>query len=540
MNARMNTHQNQRVVVTESTVDLSRYMHDPVGYVRDVLGAELTAQQKLIAVAVDEGEPVLVESGHNVGKTFLAAALVNWWYDTRNPSATITTAPTQRDVRDLLWTEIRLQRQRSGLPMSFAGPRDAQMMTGHDHYAKGFTASRGESFQGRHRQAMFFVFDECEGIEPNYWTTMKTMYQRGKGHAVLAIGNPTTTSSQAYLESLATYKDGKPKWKRFNLSALDHPNVAAGLRGETEPVPHAVTLQQVEDWIADWCLPVADVDRKPTDFQWPPLVGKWWRPGPIAEPRILGRRPSGGVHSVWSDYLWSLIESAVIEMPIWQVPQIGNDVAHFGDDFTTFHVRCGGNSLHHEAVNGWEPPETAHRLKELCSEWCDWQNKRVAAVEPLQGIRPEEILCKIDGDAWGKSVLSLGRGWNWICVCASSTATVKSAFPNRRSELWFDTAYRAKQGLLSIRELPQDVRGRLRIQALTPTYEVDPAGRRVVEPKEVSKAELGRSPDDMDGMNLAYCEQRTPGPISAVEDVKRNAEPTRESAASRRGLWGRS
>ena len=48
----------------------------------------------------------MVKSGHSVGKTFLAAWIVNWFYDSHPASITISTAPTKRDVCDLLWKEI--------------------------------------------------------------------------------------------------------------------------------------------------------------------------------------------------------------------------------------------------------------------------------------------------------------------------------------------------------------------------------------------------------------------------------------------------
>jgi hypothetical protein len=52
--------------------------------------------------------------------------------------------------------------------------------------------------------------------------------------------------------------------------------------------------------------------------------------------------------------------------------------------------------------------------------------------------------------------------------------------------------------------IPQDVLHRLRSQAIAPTCKPDMAGRRVVERKEETKKKIGRSPDDMDAVNLAH------------------------------------
>src|SRR5262249_29682351 len=156
------------------------------------------------------------DSAHSLGKTFLAAVLVNWWYDSFPDGVVITTAPTARDVCDLLWTEVRLLRRNAVRPLSwdFVGERAPEMRTSDDHYAKGYTSNTGESFQGRHRARMLFIFDEDEGIEAIYWTTAKTMFKAEAGHAWLAIGNPTTTTSQGYLETQATDQDGTPAWRQ--------------------------------------------------------------------------------------------------------------------------------------------------------------------------------------------------------------------------------------------------------------------------------------------------------------------------------------
>jgi hypothetical protein len=69
------------------------YTHDPVGYCRNVLQVTLTHDQEQIARAcLEHPYKVLVNSAQSVGKTFLAAALVNWFFDTFDPSVVITTA----------------------------------------------------------------------------------------------------------------------------------------------------------------------------------------------------------------------------------------------------------------------------------------------------------------------------------------------------------------------------------------------------------------------------------------------------------------
>src|SRR4051812_2212439 len=77
------------------------YRNDPSGFIRDVLGLQLTPDQERIAGQIAYGGRVKVNAGHNVGKTLLAACLALWWFYTRPKSVVITTAPTERDVVDL-------------------------------------------------------------------------------------------------------------------------------------------------------------------------------------------------------------------------------------------------------------------------------------------------------------------------------------------------------------------------------------------------------------------------------------------------------
>jgi len=507
-----------RLEATHRTVTrpVATYRLDPVGYARDVLKVQPTPDQERIARAVIEPpHRVMVESGHNVGKTFLAAWLSNWWYDTRDPGITITTAPTLRDVVDLLWTEVRLQRQRAGLASNMA-PSAPEMRTGPEHYAKGYTARRGESFQGRHRQNMLFVFDEAEGVDATYWKTVDTMFQPDGTNAFLAILNPTTTTSQSYLESQAVDSQGNPKWKRFTISALDHPNVRAGLlnRGRATspvpiPVPSAVTLEQVEGWLADWFEPVAEGEHDPlTDIEFPPGSGQWLRPDPDGEARVLGRRPTAGAFGVWSERLWDMAANPVKPLT-WSpsdVPAVGCDVARFGTDKTEMHSRCGPCSIGHEDHGGWDTTKTTARLMEMADTLAKWANRsRDRAAEP---VKPQQVRLVIDDTGVGGGVTDQlsAHGYNVMPVNAGEAADHRDRYPRVRDELWFVTRDMAKAGKLDLSRLPAKRLAVLKQQALIPTWRPTPDRRRSVESKEDTVKRLGRSPDGMDAVNLAYYE----------------------------------
>jgi hypothetical protein len=499
-----------RIIQRENeSSELSRYRNDPVGYGIQILKIKPTEDQIQIANAfLEPPYKVKVSAGHNVGKTFLFAWLTNWWYDTRSPGVIITTAPTQRDVQDLLWTEIRLQRHRVNLSNDFIGPVAPEMRKSPEHWAKGYTAVKGESFQGRHRANMLFLFDEDEGIDKLYYDRTKMMFKSGDGHAWGSIGNPYTTSSASYLEENLYDFDGNPAWKLFSLSCLNHPNILAELEGKEPPIPNAVSLAQIKAKLAEECQFLGNSPRKSTDFEFPKQSGKWYRPGPLFEAGVLGRRPTQGTNAVWTEEAFRLAcipSDADPENLIRQgiYPEIGCDVAVFGDDWTAIHQRCGNVSIAHDSYNGLKPNQVADKIKEMCHAIASWCNQIMG--DNVRPMSPMQVLVKIELDGYGEGVLSHGENWNWVGVSAASTP-LNDTYPNKRSELWFSTSDRAASARVDFTRLPKIVVNRIKQQALAPTYRLDAAGRKVVERKDETKKRLGRSPDDMDAVNQAYYE----------------------------------
>lgn len=282
--------------------DAGRWSEDPAGYATNILGVTWWAKQREIAeLLLKPPYRVLVKASHSVGKTHLGGGLVNWWFDSFDHGITLTTAPTDRQVQDLLWKEVRGQRGGRG---GFPGPRMSRLESAPDHFAHGFTAKDGDAFQGHHSEHILIVFDEAIGVAPIFWEAAESMFA-GEGHGWLAIFNPTDTSSQAYMEEFTG------NWHTVSLSALDHPNIAAELAGLSAPYPAAARLGWLQGLLDKWCTPVSGPAKK-TDIEWPPKSGQFLRPGPLAEARLLGRWPSQATNGVWSDGAWQADRKSVV------------------------------------------------------------------------------------------------------------------------------------------------------------------------------------------------------------------------------------
>jgi hypothetical protein len=196
-------------------------------------------------------------------------------------------------------------------------------------------------------------------------------------------------------------------------------------------------------------------------------------------------------------------------------------------------VRQGPASVHHESVNGWPTTRTAKRLAEL-AEWADHASRQQPPGSPPIGRN--QVVIKVDDDGVGGGVVDLLRSWGFfvVPVNAGSVPSRPDDYPNKRSELWFQTRERARSGKLDLSRLPREVLQKLQVQAMTPLWKLDANGRRVVEPKAETKKKLGRSPDGMDSLNLAFYEAAWElPPVIDVPRVPLTPEARREHSAER-------
>lgn len=471
---------------------LGLYPADPCGYAADVLGASLTPQQEEVArCLLAPPYRVLVPSANKVGKTFAAGWLLNWFHDSFDPGLVLATSTTYRQVKNQLFKEVRRLRP-VGLDLL---PRAAEIRHRADHLALGFATNKADAFQGNHEGALLIFMDEATSVPAEFAERTETMFSGVPGHGWVAFYNPNDPTTWPY----AAEQGGG--WHVVRLSALDHPNVAAELRGGPPPFPAAVRLHRIRDRVEREC---ADCGAEPADdscFEFPPESGRWWKPvKPVFEPQVLGRWPSVAQQGVWSEQDWRRACEARPVDPDWPV-QIGCDCARFGDDSTAVAVRKGAHLVHLEehAASSWPDRRisfhTAERLRWLCH----------AYAHP--GQREKEIPVLVDDTGgYGSGVVDYPQGYDFVGVSSSEQARDPAKYPNRRSELWFTAKLAADGGGFNVSQLRvgRHLLDKLKLDMLAVRYSLDQKNRRVVEGKKQLKARLGRSPDLPDGVDLAW------------------------------------
>ena len=118
----------------------TRGANDPVWWVENILGDSPWQTQKDILEALVHNREVNVRSCHSAGKSWVASRAALWFLFNHPDSLVITTAPTARQVRGILWKEIRTAHSHSLFPLG-GEPSTTALRISPSWMAIGFTAA---------------------------------------------------------------------------------------------------------------------------------------------------------------------------------------------------------------------------------------------------------------------------------------------------------------------------------------------------------------------------------------------------------------
>lgn len=176
--------------------------------------------------SVQKHRKTAVKAGHSVSKSFTTARLALWFLYSHIPCTVVTTAPTNKQVDDILWREIRSAWDNSEI--AFPGKLttsslDMQKQTGLRWFATGFSTrpdtvtEQATAFQGYHNEHFIVIFDEAAGILPQIWRAAHSL-TADEGR-MLVIGNPTSNYGE-----FADCFQPDSGWNQITISCHDTPN----------------------------------------------------------------------------------------------------------------------------------------------------------------------------------------------------------------------------------------------------------------------------------------------------------------------------
>ena len=396
------------------------------------------------------------------------------------------TAPNWSQALGLTFKEIKTMRRENHLPgviLDSGTIRDEDKILAGKHFIKALNAESGEGFQGEHAAPILQIYEEAVGVPPYIWEAGRGLMTHPDCR-LLAIGNPTNEAT-VFGQSCSS-----PNYNVITINGLSHPNILAELSGQPAPFPKAVRLTWVQEMLAENCEIVPTIEGDA--FEFPPASSVYYLPNAVFQGRVLGEFPSQADEQViprgWLRNLPLLSLCTVF--------QVGCDIARHGSDRTVIAVRCGSCLLSVKEIRQMDTVIVTGALIEA-----------VRDIELKYNIPAKSIPITIDvtgGLGAGPADFLREQGYNAIDVNSSSNAINKEAYPNVRSELWFNLRERARTKDLDFSRLSVEMRSKLERELATPTWKNNGRGQRVVEEKAFIKKRLGESPDIADGVNLAY------------------------------------
>ena len=452
----------------------------PEYFVENVLGDRLHEKQIEIIRALYKHRRVAVPAGHGVGKSHLAGRVALQFLCTHPDSIVITTAPTQRQVRKVLWGEIHSAYNKSKFPLG-GELYSQELRYGPSHYALGLTTSEPDKFQGIHPDSgyILIILDEAPGIPAEIWEAAEGLMSCRCPH-ILAIGNPT--SSIGPFKKACT--DGT--WKVIPLSCMDSPNVKSG----KVLIDGLVT----REWVME-------------------KAQQWGEDSNIFRSRVLGEFPLEGDGTLIPlNWIMNCVNNRKYEdaSPVGPI-RLGVDVARHGSDSTVLLLRQGHQVLDIAHWNGKDTMETVGRVR----RYLKGENSVKIQIDPRN-------VWVDDGGVGGGVVDRLREERFPINSTAfGARAGDPTRFINWRSQAFWTLREEFEQGLISI---PHNDRLIGDLAQLTLKDRSD--GRIQIMPKHEMKRKGMDSPDFADALALA-----SQGEITRVAPKRFEKDSVRKSEA---------
>ena len=198
---------------------MERCRRSPGVFARNILGVQLWSKQEEVLKALSSHQRVAVKAGNGLGKGFTAAGAVLWFLSCHAPAIVLTTAPTARQVRHVLWREIRRLHRGSA---ELLGGRmfSTRFEVADDRFALGLSTDEADQFQGFHSPNMLIVVDEAEGVAEPIYDAIEAVMTTGNCKLLL-IGNPTSDSGTFR----RAFHEDRRMFHNITISALESPNV---------------------------------------------------------------------------------------------------------------------------------------------------------------------------------------------------------------------------------------------------------------------------------------------------------------------------
>lgn len=433
---------------------------DPEWFVREILGGDPWSGQVEIMEAIRDHKEVAVKSCHSAGKDWICGRIAIWFTFCMDPSLVITTGPTDRQVRGILWKEIAIAYKRARVELGGTLLKQ-ELRLDADRWAIGFTTSDDpERFAGFHRLYVLVIIDEASGIKAAIYEAIAGVLSSANSYK-LEIGNPNNPGGP-FAQSFKT-----PGVKKITITVFDTPNFTA----------FGLTLEDMVD--GTWREKVGEAPLPRPELVTPEWVDarikRWGVNNPLFRARVLAEFPKAGENTLIPLHHIEAAQIRTLEPGLPNV--IGVDVARFGSNMTVIAHRQGPVLRIAEAYSKASTMETVGYVR-------------------LARIRLEAEAEIVDAIGVGAGVVDRLKEFKREPVLeanAASSPNDKEQFLNARAEWYWRLREEFEAGNMDLDPLDEDLAAQLsdiRWKIMK--------GKIVIESKEDMLKRNAASPDHAD------------------------------------------
>ena len=457
---------------------------DPSTFAEEVGGYTVWSRQREVLTAARDHDRVSVRSGHKVSKS-TSAAILCWWFtcdEVARPAArAIVTAPTGRQVSEIVWREVcafHVRATARGYRLPVPGQRPGTgVRWGDGREVVGFTIDeqQPEAIAGFSGEHLLFVVDEASGVNDRVFEALDG--NAAAGARFFFISNPTRTAG-AFFDSQQPGSD----YRALHISSEQSPNIT----GEAK-IPGLAT--------SEWR------DK---------MLAKYGANSLFAAVRVRGEFPDAGDDEVFGAQLVRESRARVVDAD--GSLECGLDVAAMGGDENILAPRRGPRGLPVVRIEPGESHEVAgSTLRTLRKLRRPGEKPRVRIDANGVGFGVWSCLVA-DGFEWDDEVFHPRDEVEVVAVNAGEAAVDGDTYANLRAEMHFALRDWMKTGAI-----PDDEQ--LAEELRQPKYSLDKHQRILVEPKLKIRGRLGRSPDRADGFMLSVAPVDGRGPVAETPDA---------------------
>ena len=541
--------QNPNPTTHESTQTRStKPFQDPVTFAIDWLNEKPWQKQRQILRALKLNRQVAVRSCNASGKTYTAALAVIWWLMAHEEALVITTAPSERQVKNTLWREIREIWERN---KDLIGGKlnQTSLELSNKRFAYGFSTNTPERFQGFHSENVLIIVDEASGVREFVYDAILGL-MTSRNSKILLIGNPSSLAGTFY----DAFHKNRKHWKTIHIPAHQTPNFqerevspvnggnvrrTKGAQGDESPLPrwerarvrvtgpgrvspvdggNVGTTKGGHDDTSPFCEAKGGRDERsetqgvhtfgegegePTYI--PGLATPEWAESILEvkgeesasyQIRVLGEFPDEADDTLIPlKHIENAVEKIFEDIDNQQEAVMGLDVARFGDDQTVAIVRRGNSVI----------DLVSHRKSDLMQT--TGKTIEIARNHNVNTINVDEVGL---GSAVVDRIQELSRskeitGIKPVGVNGGNKAQDTEKFFNLRTQMFDGLRQRFADGEISIPNDPE-----LISQLASITYIYNSRGQLQIETKQQIRDSGRQSPDKADALALAFTAPKPP------------------------------